>query len=68
MHPYQTIKLTEGPDVGDIRAEGRHSSVGKLPNKTGEFRSYCRSANRKVVRRHLKRSDKARALRNLNPE
>jgi hypothetical protein len=65
MKPYQTIKLTECPDIADIQADGRHSSVGKLPNKTGEYRPYCRSAHRKAVRRHLKRADKAQALREI---
>lgn len=56
MRPYHSIKLTEFPDVGDIRAEGRHSRVGRLDDK-----SYIRDPRRKAaVRRSLKRADKRR--------
>jgi hypothetical protein len=66
MKPYQTRKLIEGPDVADIQAEGRHSSVGRLPGKSGDYRPYCRGANRKTIRRQLKRADKSKAMRISN--
>ena len=30
MRPYKTIRLIEGPDVDDIKSEGRKSSVGRI--------------------------------------
>ena len=66
MKPYKTIRLEEFPDVGDITSEGRKSSVGKLPGKSGEYRSYTRNPKiRKATRRSLKRSDKNRFDRQL---
>lgn len=61
MRPYQYKKLTEAPDVGDIREEGRASHVGKL--KRG--RGYVSSSTKKTVRRYLKRADKAKALKDI---
>jgi hypothetical protein len=55
MHPYQTRKLTEGPDVSDIKTEGRASHVGKLGK-----RGYNKSAAKAKTRRNLKRADKAK--------
>jgi hypothetical protein len=64
MKPYKTFKLTECPDVGDIQEEGRSSHIGKLREKSGEFKPYTRAAqHRKAVRRTLKRRDKARQRR-----
>lgn len=63
MHPYATKKLTECPDVGDIKAEGRRSSVGKFSGKSGKCRGYVKSKSKAVIRRHLKRADKARMER-----
>lgn len=60
MKAYQTFKFEENPDVGDIREDGRASHVGRLSGRSGDFRSYCRSANKKAIRRHLKRADRAR--------
>jgi hypothetical protein len=40
MRPYTHIKLIDAPDVGDIQAQARKSSVGKLPEKGGDFKSY----------------------------
>ena len=54
MKPYQNKKLEQSPDVGDIREEGRKSSVGKLPSKSGEYKSYFRRAkNKKTIRRSI---------------
>lgn len=58
MRAYRTIKLTEYPDVGDIRREGRHSSVGRVRGERG----YVRSNAKRVARRNLKRRDKARSM------
>ncbi len=61
MHPYNFRKLTESPDVGDIKEEGRKSSTGKYPEKGGEFKGYTRkSRNKRATRRYLKRADKAK--------
>ena len=54
MKPYTTIKLTENPDVGDIREQGRKSSVGKLKNGRG----YSAGPSKKTTRRNLKRADR----------
>lgn len=54
MHAYNTIKLTEWPDKHDVRVEGRTSKHGPLHQRV-------RGAKREM-RRHLKRSDRARAL------
>lgn len=55
MKPYKTLKLTEYPDVQDIISEGRRSAVGGKP--------YCSSKKKKLIRRYLKRADKARELK-----
>ncbi len=66
MKPYKHRKLTSTPDVAEIKEEGRASHVGKLPEKSGEFKPIIRSAkNKKSTRRYLKRADKAKELRNL---
>jgi hypothetical protein len=65
MKPYETIRLTECPDVGDIQSEGRASHVGKLREIGGDFKPYLRTPKRKATRRGLKRADKARSLRDL---
>jgi hypothetical protein len=80
MRAYETIKFTEGPDVGDIKSEGRRSRVGRIPR--GEVthtwtdnpkicrneRGYNRSTVKAAVRRNLKRSDKARVAAALRRE
>jgi hypothetical protein len=38
MRPYKTIRLIEGPDVGDINSEGRKSSVGRMDQR-GYFKN-----------------------------
>jgi hypothetical protein len=59
MKPYRTIKLIEFPDIADIQAQGRKSSVGRLPEKGGDFKPYVRSAKcRASARRALKKADK----------
>lgn len=70
MKPYQTIRLTEGPDVADIRTEGRKSAVGRVAiingkptrfwrrNPNADYRGYCKPAAKAKARRILKRSDK----------
>jgi hypothetical protein len=64
MKPYRTIRLTEQPDVADIQAEGRKSSVGRFAEKGGDFKPYTRNASaRKAVRRALKKADKNRQAR-----
>lgn len=63
MKPYQTNKLTEFPDVADIQADGRKSCAGKFAGKSGDYRPYSRSKNRKSTRRGLKRADKAKIER-----
>jgi hypothetical protein len=69
MHPYETIKLTERPNVADVKDEGRKSSVGKLPSRSGEFKPYTRNPRRRrAVRRSLKRADRARALKDALAE
>ncbi len=46
----------EYPDVGDIQHFGMKSSVGQFPTKSGEYRSYTRSAeSRRSTRRLWKR-------------
>lgn len=59
MRPYRNIRLTDGPDIVDIKVEGRKSRVGKFPGKSGDCRPYCRSAHKKKVRRVLKHRDEA---------
>ena len=49
-------------DVLAIQIAGRKSSVGKFPSKSGDYKSYIRSAKkRKGIRRHAKK-----ALRSKN--
>lgn len=62
MRPYQTHKLEEFPDCGDIQAEGRKSSVGRLRGKGG-YRASINAKSKRASRRYLKRADKARICR-----
>ena len=62
MKPYANRRLTSNPDVGDIRTEGRKSSVGRLP---GKERGYNKPAKKKTTRRNLKRADKAKTQKLL---
>ena len=64
MKPYKTKKLTECPDVADIKTEGRRSAVGQYAGKSGEYHGYTKSkTNKAAIRRNLKRADKARVKR-----
>lgn len=65
MKPYKTIKLIDSPDVADIQADGRKSSVGNLRGKGGDYRGIQKSRKKRASRRYLKRSDKARVDRQL---
>jgi hypothetical protein len=59
MRAYHNIRLTDAPDILDIQIEGRKSSVGRFDEK-----SYIRkSANKKAIRRGLKRRDRAAQIR-----
>jgi len=80
MKPYQTKKLTEGPDVGDIRSEGRKSIVGVAfirngkadrpwrRNRFGDYRGLNKPHAKAVVRRNMKRSDKNKVNRLIMKE
>lgn len=81
MQPYETFRLTAGPDVGDIRAEGRKSLVGvgrynpragcvdlDIPTRGEDYRGYCTPRGRRDARRALKRKDRARAARIIAAE
>jgi len=75
MKPYETHKLTDYPDVGDIRAEGRKSSVGRIVIVKGKaarpwkqrneliYRGYSKPNSKKAMRRNMKRADKAKAMK-----
>jgi hypothetical protein len=54
MTPYQTFRLTEYPDVADIKIEARNTRTGGV---------FQRPTVKHDVRRHLKRADRARSLR-----
>jgi hypothetical protein len=66
MKPYQTKKLEQFPDCGDIRDEGRKSVVGRLRGPGGDYRASINSKSKRATRRALKRADKAKAFRNLD--
>jgi hypothetical protein len=64
MRAYQNSRFIEGPDVADIREQGRASHVGKLPERCGVFKPYFRNAEaRRATRRSLKRADKNKTSR-----
>lgn len=53
MKPYKSLRLTTGPDIVDIKTEGRKTSVGG--------KDYFKNKDAKAkVRRSLKRGDKAK--------
>ena len=56
MHPYETYRFTENPDLGDIHSEGRASRVGMF----GERGHFKNKQSKAQTRRMIKRSDKAR--------
>lgn len=69
MRPYETFKLTEQPDIADIRREARHSRVGRNQEPSGDYKPYLRNSDtKKKVRRTLKRRDKARAIKEIEKE
>ncbi len=61
MRPYGLeYALIESPDVADIQAHARKSCIGQLATRSGEYRSYTRSAaSRAATRRTLKRGARA---------
>lgn len=73
MKPYTTKRLTDSPDVADIRTEGRKSAVGRVAiingkpsrfwrerNQNGDYRGYNKPAAKATMRRNMKRADKAK--------
>lgn len=56
MKPYINKRLTPCPDVADIQVEGRNTSAGG--------KDYFKNkVKKRQIRRHLKRQDKQRSLR-----
>jgi hypothetical protein len=68
MKPYQNIKLDACPDVADGKAEGRKASAVNLRVRGGKARSNQSPAKKAAARRSLKRSDKARTVRQIRNE
>lgn len=71
MKPYgiPRTKDVEYPDVGDIQHYGFKSSVGKFPEKCGDYKPYTRNAaNRQSTRRYWKRIERAVAHKNIQQE
>lgn len=68
MKPYKHKKLTDSPDIADIKSEGRASHVGKFAGKGGDFRPYCAPVAKAKTRRNLKRADKARTDRQIRED
>jgi hypothetical protein len=55
MKPYG-LQIIEYPDVADIQFMAAKSSIGRMPSKSGEYRSYTRSVQvKKAMRRYWKR-------------
>lgn len=60
------IKDTEWPDVADIQNYGMPSHVGKYPSKSGDYKSYTRSATkRQTTRRRFKRIERMAAKQQI---
>lgn len=56
----------DAPDVADIRNYGRKSSIGRLPEKGGEYKSYTRSAKaRNAARRIYKKAERVHATNDI---
>lgn len=80
MKPYQIRKLTDSPDVGEIRSEGRKSAVGKVAiingkptrywkrNDGSEYNGYCKPHAKAVARRNIKRADKAKVMKQIKKD
>lgn len=58
MRPYRTIKLTEMPDIHDLKVEARKSSIGRLDDDESTYNR--RSKLKRQLRRQMKRRDKQR--------
>lgn len=64
MRPYPTLRLRSdrlGADVADIKAEARPTRVGRAWRVRHGYARH--PAGKHATRRHLKRADRARALR-----
>lgn len=57
MKPYGIRSMVEHPDVGDIQAQGRKTSVG------GKRRGYQKSRKKQETRRYFKRIARAEGRR-----
>lgn len=56
-------------DVLAIQDGARKSSIGKIKNKTGEYKSYTRSSRkRKLLRIYYKRAFRQQELKKLDDE
>lgn len=55
MKAYETIKLIECPDMGDLRTDGR--------GRNGKRAVFHNASSKAATRRSIKRADKARAIR-----
>lgn len=58
MKPYRTQKLTEFPDIHDLKAEARKSSVGMSVEDESTYNR--KSKLKRQLRRQMKRADKLR--------
>lgn len=63
MKPYTTKKLEEFPDISDIQRDGRKGSIGRTPEKCGDFKPYVRSKQKKLMRRNMKRADRNKVIK-----
>jgi len=62
MRPYLSIRLTQWPDMADLKAEGRKAAAGNLRGRNGrDIRGLFRHPRvKRAVRRTLKRIDRRR--------
>ena len=63
MKAYGLKSVEEWPDVADIHAQARKSSVGKPRSKGGDFRGYhknkaAKAASRRIFKRRARREGK----------
>jgi hypothetical protein len=68
MKPYNLIKLEQYPDHGDIQTEGRPTKFGHSQGRSKDIRSLMTSKHKKINRRRLKRTNKAKLLRQTKNE